>query len=187
MDDETLVQRSLAGDHSAFSELVKRYERPLFNVALRTLRNREDARDATQSAFVKAWLHLAQFDRGRRFFSWIYRITLNESLNRVRERRRVEPLDECLVDGGATPEDDAADRERSEQLERAVARLTDRQREVIVLRHALQLSYDEIADVLQLPARTVKSRLFSARTRLGEILRDMGYADAPGAVRTEAP
>ncbi|MEQ1832003.1 MAG: sigma-70 family RNA polymerase sigma factor [Candidatus Eisenbacteria bacterium] len=187
MDDETLVQRSLTGDHSAFAELVKRYERPLFHVALRTLRDHEEARDATQSAFVKAWLNLAQFDRTRRFFSWIYRITLNESLNRLRDRRPAEPLDERLVDGGVTPEDQVAGRERSEQLERAMARLTDKQREVIVLRHVLQLSYDEIADALQLPARTVKSRLFSARTRLGEILHDMGVALPPAASRSEAP
>lgn len=186
MDDETLVQRSLAGDHSAFSELVKRYERPLFNVALRTLQDREEARDATQCAFVKAWLHLAQFDRSRRFFSWIYRITLNESLNRMRSRRRAEPLDERLVDNGSTPEDDIVARERSEQLERAMAQLSDRQREVIVLRHWLQLSYDEMADLLQLPARTVKSRLFSARCRLGDILQAMRVADLPAAARTEA-
>lgn len=186
MDDETLVQRSLAGDHSAFSELVKRYERPLFNVALRTLQDREEARDATQGAFVKAWLHLDQFDRSRRFFSWIYRIALNEALNRVRARRSAEPLDERLVDGGASPEEQAVARERSEQLERAMAQLSDRQREVIVLRHWLQLSYDEMGDVLQLPARTVKSRLFSARTRLGAILREMGVRDTSDAARSEA-
>ena len=186
MDDETLVQRSLAGDHSAFAELVARYERPLFHVALRTLRDREEARDATQCAFVKAWLHLAGFDRSRRFFSWIYRILLNESLNRVRARRPGEPLDERLVDGGITPEGHIEDHELREQLERAMAKLTDRQREVIVLRHVLQLSYDEIADALQLPARTVKSRLFSARSRLGDILQDMGVEPAPNAVRREA-
>lgn len=174
MDDETLVQCSLAGDTRAFSELVRRYERPLYNVALRTLRDAEEARDATQSAFVKAWLHLAQFDRNRRFFSWIYRITLNEALNRATRRRRGEPLDERLVDPGESPEEQAEAHERRAQLDRAVARLSDSQREVIVLRHWLQLSYDEIADALQLPAKTVKSRLFAARSRLGELLQEMG-------------
>ena len=71
MDDETLVQRCLSGDTEAFGELVSRYERPLFNAALRLLRDREEARDATQNAFVKAWQNLPQFDRSRRFFSWI--------------------------------------------------------------------------------------------------------------------
>ena len=177
-DDETLVRCSLEGDTRAFSELVRRYERPLYNVALRTLRDAEEARDATQSAFVKAWLHLAQFDRSRRFFSWIYRITLNEALNRATRRRRGEPLDERLVDPGEAPEELAEGHERRAQLDRAIARLSESQREVIVLRHWLQLSYEEIGDALQLPAKTVKSRLFSARSRLAELLQEMGV-EAP--------
>ena len=178
MDDETLVQRCLAGDRAAFAELVRRYERPLFNVALRTLGDREEARDATQSAFVKAWVHLATFDRQRRFFSWLYRITLNESLNRLRGRRPAAPLDERLVDSQRTPVECAERAERARRLERAMAQLTHSQREVLVLRHWLDLSYDEIADALQVPAKTVKSRLFSARTRLAELLRALGV-EAP--------
>lgn len=174
MDDETLVQRSLSGDTEAFGELVGRYERPLFNAALRVLRDREDARDATQNAFVKAWRNLGQFDQSRRFFSWIYKIALNESLNRATRRKRSEELDDRLVDHNASP---AADAERSEQsalLERAIAQLSEAHREVIVMRHWLDLSYDEIADALHLPAKTVKSRLFTARTRLAGILTTMG-------------
>jgi RNA polymerase sigma-70 factor (ECF subfamily) len=178
MDDETLVQRCLSGDTEAFGELVSRYERPLFNVALRMLRDREEARDATQNAFVKAWQHLDQFDRSRRFFSWLYRIALNESLNRATRRKRSEPLDERLVDRGESPAEGAERTEQAVLLDRAVARLSDIYREVIVLRHWLDLSYDEIAEALHVPAKTVKSRLFSARARLGEILREMGF-DAP--------
>lgn len=178
MDDEALVRAGLAGDTEAFSELVRRYERPLYNLALRTLRDAEEARDATQSAFVKAWLHLAQFDQRRRFFSWMYRITLNECLTRRSRRKQGGPLDERFVDPGQTPEEQAEDRELRLQLDGAVARLSDQHREVIVLRHWLQLSYDEIADALQVPAKTVKSRLFSARSRLGELLQTMGV-EAP--------
>ena len=174
MDDETLVRKCLDGDTEAFGELVRRYERPLFNVALRMLRDREEARDATQNAFVKAWQHLDQFDRSRRFFSWLYRIALNESLNRATRRKKAEPLDERLVDRGASPAESAERSERSILIERAVEQLSDSYREVIVLRHWLDLSYDEIAEALHVPAKTVKSRLFSARTRLGEILATMG-------------
>src|SRR5438876_3439745 len=81
VDDETLVRASQAGDQDAFGELVRRLERPLFNVALRVLRDPEEARDATQTAFVKAWMHLDRFDQRHRFFSWMYRILLNEALN----------------------------------------------------------------------------------------------------------
>lgn len=174
MDDETLVQRCLSGDTEAFGELVSRYERPLFNAALRLLRDREEARDATQNAFVKAWQNLAQFDRSRRFFSWIYRITLNESLNRATRRKKAEPLDDRLVDHGASPAEHAERNQQSALLERAMAQLPDAQREVLVLRHWLDLSYDEIAEAIHLPSKTVKSRLFSARVRLAEVLATMG-------------
>lgn len=174
MDDETLVQRCLSGDTEAFGELVSRYERPLFNVALRMLRDHEEARDATQNAFVKAWQHLDQFDRSRRFFSWLYRIAVNESLNRATRRKQAEPLDENLVDRGHSPAERAERNEQSALIERAVDQLSDTYREVIVLRHWLDLSYDEIAEALHVPAKTVKSRLFSARARLGEILAAMG-------------
>lgn len=174
MDDETLVQKCLSGDTEAFGELVGRYERPIFNVALRVLRDREEARDATQNAFVKAWQHLDQFDGNRRFFSWLYRIAVNESLNRATRRRKAEPLDERLVDRGASPDACAERLEQSVLIERAIERLSDTHREVIVLRHWLDLSYEEIGEALHVPAKTVKSRLFSARTRLGEILTAMG-------------
>jgi len=174
MDDETLVQRCLEGDREAFGEIVSRYERPLFHVALRTLGNAEDARDATQSAFVKAWLHLRQFDRSRRLFSWLYRIALNEALNRLRARRQTVDLDECLVDSGQSPEESTEERERRQLLDRAMARLSGQHREVLMLRHWLQLSYEEIADALGIPSKTVKSRLFAARSRLGDVLREMG-------------
>ena len=178
MDEETLVTRCLSGDREAFADIVRLYERPMFNVALRTLGNREDARDATQGAFVKAWVNLAQFDRSRRLFSWIYRITLNEALNRPRARRRTEPLDEGFQDRGPSTEAGAEERELQGQLNAALAQLSDGQREVLVLRHWLNLSYEEIADAIGVPPKTVKSRLFSARTRLTEVLRSMGV-EAP--------
>lgn len=174
MDDHALVERSLSGDRSAFGELVRRYERPLFNVALRILRDREEARDATQTAFVKAWEHLVQFDRGHRFFSWIYRILMNEALNRATRRKRHEELDANLQDISGAPDDDA-DRERLKQIVNdALLDLPSEQRDVVVLRHWLDYSYDEIGEKLGIPAKTVKSRLFSARQRLGGILRLRG-------------
>lgn len=178
MDDEVLVRNSLAGDRGAFAEIVSRYERPLYNVALRTLGDPDDARDATQNAFVKAWMNLGQFDQSRKLFSWLYRIALNESINRLRTRRRQEPLDERLVDQGQAPDEGAEQQEQRQQLELAMAQLSEGYREVLVLRHWMQLSYDEIADAIGIPPKTVKSRLFSARTRLGEILRSMGV-EAP--------
>ena len=175
MDDSTLVQRCLAGDTEAFAELVDRYQRPLFNMALRLLRDREEARDATQNAFVKAWQHLDQFDPQRRFFSWLYRIGLNESLSRAARRKHLVPLDEQFADRAASPAERAECGERQRLVGRAVDGLSREHREVIVLRHWLDLSYDEIAEAIHVPAKTVKSRLFSARVRLAELLRGLGY------------
>ena len=168
MDDETLVQRCLSGDTEAFGELVSRYERPLFNVTLRMLRDHEEARDATQNAFVRAYVHLETFDPTRKFFSWIYRIVVNECLNVRRARRPQERLVDTLE---AKPSPDGVEAlERRDQIEVALQGLTEEYREVVVLRHFADLSYAEISEVVGVPEKTVRSRLFSARQRLGTLL-----------------
>jgi len=176
-DDEALVERSQAGDRDAFGELVRRLERPLFNVALRVLNDREEARDATQTAFVKAWMHLDHFDRHHRFFSWMYRILLNEALNR-RRKRRPEALSPDLPDRADTPPV-ALDRENVRGLvNEAVLELSPDQRDVVLLRHWLDLSYEDIGARLGVPAKTVKSRLFAARRSLESKLRTRGVESA---------
>lgn len=166
-DEGRLIARSVAGDAEAFEPLVARYYGPLFRVAVRLLGDREAARDATQTAFLKAYQALATCEPGRRFFSWIYRILLNDCLNTLRARRRTEPL-------GDLPRSEAADpveaRELRQRVREALLRLTAEQREVVVLRHFAEQSYDEIAATLHIPAKTVKSRLFGARQRLCELL-----------------
>jgi RNA polymerase sigma-70 factor (ECF subfamily) len=153
--------------------LLARYEKPLFNVALRMLRDREDARDATQTAFVRAWEHLGHYDRRHKFFSWIYRILFNEAINRLR-RRRTEPLDDHLVAGGRGPEEQAEQGEVEGLIQDALKQLSEEGRQVIVLRHWLDLSYEAMAEMIGIPEKTVKSRLFTARQKLGEILTQQG-------------
>ena len=92
-DEEALVLRSLAGDQKAFGELVGAHQQVLFNVALRMLNDREDARDVTQTAFLKAWRKLDTYDRRNKFFSWIYRILLNEALNQTPETVNKDPYE----------------------------------------------------------------------------------------------
>jgi RNA polymerase sigma-70 factor (ECF subfamily) len=175
VDDDALVQRSLAGDRNAFGELVTRYQGPLFNVAKRILRDHEEARDVTQTAFVKAWQNLHQFDRNHRFFSWIYRILMNEALNRSTRRRRHEELDVNLQDTASPPEDELARKRLKSRIGEALHELSSDSRDVVILRHWLELSYEEIGERLGLPAKTVKSRLFSARRKLGEVLMLRGW------------
>ena len=167
-DDAAVVARCLSGESDAFEQIVARYQRGLFNVALRMLGNYEDAKDATQTAFIRAYEHLDTFDRDQRFFSWIYRILKNECLNVLRARRPSEPVSLGLP--AEADRDSVEVQERHRAVQKALLALSLEYREVIVLRHFTDLSYDEIAAVLRVPAKTVKSRLYTARQQLGDLL-----------------
>ena len=170
--DPTLVGRARAGDTAAFEQLVERYHRVLFTVALRMLGEYEAADDAAQAAFVKGYQKLDSFDPARRFFSWIYRILVNECLNVRRDHRTLEPIPPDLRDP-ATPADFFERAERRERVQAAILALTIEYREVVVLRYFTELSYEEISEALHVPAKTVKSRLHTAKARLAAMLPDM--------------
>jgi RNA polymerase sigma-70 factor, ECF subfamily len=171
-DDLLCVARCLRGDASAFEPIVRRYQRVLFSVARRMLGNYEDAMDATQNTFVRAYQHLDTFDPDRRFFSWIYRIAVNECLNARRGRRPDEALADVFAESeGGNPLEMVAAQERSESIDAALVKLSEEHRLVVVLRHFADLSYTEISDAIGIPEKTVKSRLFDARQRLGALLR----------------
>jgi RNA polymerase sigma-70 factor (ECF subfamily) len=169
-DDTQLIAECLRGDASAFEPLVTKYQRVLFNVALRMLNDYEDARDVTQVTFLKAYQKLHTYDRRHKFFSWLYRILVNESLNALRGRKPQEALDARLAASNG-PLEAAQAAELSERIQAALRLLPMEQRAVVVLRHFAGLSYGEMALALRLPEKTVKSRLFTARRRLGELLR----------------
>ena len=170
-DDASLVGRSAGGDLEAFEILVARYQRVLFKVALRMLGDHADASDATQAALVKAYQNLGSFDPRFRFFSWMYRILLNECLNTRRGRRKYEQEEVAFeVAGNGTPLDALERTERRARIQKALMALPHDYRQVVVLRHFAELSYDDIAATLGIPAKVVKSRLFTARQRLAEML-----------------
>ena len=172
-DDVEWVARCLRGDHSAFEHIVRRYQKVLFSVAHRMLGNYEDALDVTQNTFVRAYDGLETYDPKRRFFSWIYRIAVNECLNFRRGRRETTtlPEDQSREPG---PGQLAEAAEESARIDSALIKLSEEHRIVVVLRHFAELTYSEIADVIGVPEKTVKSRLFEARQRLGELLRSQG-------------
>jgi RNA polymerase sigma-70 factor, ECF subfamily len=169
-DDVVLVERCLRGDMAAFRPLVERYERVLFTVALRMLEDYDEASDAVQNAFVRGYQKLKMYDHSHKFFSWLYRILVNECLN-VRRARRVQvPLEASL----AAPDDTYRAAEQAEiqaAVQSALMRLPAPYREVIVLKHFAGLSYREIAETLHVPEKTIKSRLYDARQRLGDLLQ----------------
>ena len=167
--DAALVDRFRRGDREAFAELVVRYQRPVYNAAWWVLRNAEDARDVAQNVFMKVAERLDEYDPRYRFFSWIYRIAVNESLNLLRRHDREEPLDDEVERAGPErddPEARVSEAERDGKVRDAVMRMSANDRTVLMLRHFSELSYQEIAEVLDVDEKTVKSRLFEARQRL---------------------
>ena len=165
-DENDLVRATLAGDRDAFNELVDRYQRPLFNMALRITGNREDALDVSQTAFLKAYDNLPRFKPTHRFFSWLYRIGMNEALDVVGRRKNYSRLSLETADPSAGPEAEYWGNQAGRRLQEALMELSPAYRAVIVLRHLHGLSYREIGEVVEAPAHTVKSRLFTARREL---------------------
>jgi RNA polymerase sigma-70 factor (ECF subfamily) len=165
--DRELVRRYLDGERAAGDELVDRFQRSVYNVALRMLGNVQDAEDVTQTTFGNAFAALDSYDPKYRFFSWIYRMTVNESLNTLKRRRDVVSLDGSFDVPAAAG---SSDSDAEVRVGRALLELKPDDRAVVVLRHFVSFSYEEISDVLDVPVKTVKSRLFTARERLRDSL-----------------
>lgn len=173
-EDSTLVRRCLEGHRNAFEQLVQRYQKPVFNVAWRTLHDRQDAMDVAQTTFLKAFEHLSSYDASYRFYSWIYRIAVNESLNALSARRSSAPIDDQEPDEAPGPDRQLEGDQTGRAIEDGLMRISPELRTVVILRHFMHLSYEDMADILALPAKTVKSRLYSARQALREHLLRAG-------------
>lgn len=174
--DQALLERFRGGDQAAFTELVVRYQRPIYNAAFWLLRNAEDANDITQIVFFRVAERLDEFDPKYKFFSWIYRIAVNESLNQLRRSGREDALDDEIDLPGAesaSPEWQVGEAEVSSRIQSALMTMNTNDRMVLTLRHFSELSYQEIGQILDLDAKTVKSRLFEARNRLAVLLKDL--------------
>ena len=176
-EEEHLIACCVAGDVEAFRPLVHRYQRLAFSVAFRMLGSRADAEDITQQAFVDAFNALDRFrGEGRRhaFSTWLLRIAVNRAKDVLKSKRRTEePLDRDVRGGEAafaydpsTPEANASSGERRQLLERALLQLPTKYREVLILKDAEDLSYEEIRAILQLPITTLKIRVVRARAML---------------------
>lgn len=174
--DQTLLQRYRNGDASAFRQLVVRYERPMYNAAFWVLRNADDARDVAQTVFMRVAERSDEYDPNYKFFSWIYRMAVNEALNLLRRNDREVALDDDADfpdEENADPLRSVQDGQRSRELRSALMKMSVTDRTVLTLRHFSELSYREIGDVLDLDEKTVKSRLFEARQRLKAMLPEL--------------
>lgn len=172
--DLALVQRCLNGDKRAYGTLVERHQTVMYNIALRMTGNREDAKDLTQNVFIKAFENLKRFKPEHKFFSWIYRMLVNESINFLRKRRSTVELQDYWHASEETAEDVYYRAEVSKAITSALMDIRLDYRIVIILRHFLDFTYREMSEIVGIPEKTVKSRLYSARQILGGILMERG-------------
>jgi RNA polymerase sigma-70 factor (ECF subfamily) len=190
-DDASLVARTLAGDQSAYAALVSRHESDVFHLALRYLRQREDAEDVVQEAFVRAYRALAQYDPTRPFGAWMHAITARlcidfhrrrrvktVSLTRPEEGSSSEEREWEIADPAEGPETQTERANEAARLEALIDRLPPDYRLAILLRHSQDLSYEEIAEATGAPIGTVKARIHRARNLLREWLEGREGASA---------
>lgn len=185
-EEYAVIRRVCAGDTDAFEALVTAYQKQVYNLALRTVGNEEDAADMTQEAFLRAYRSLGSFRGDSKFSVWLYRLTMNICIDFLRSRGRRPTVSLTAADEDEEPQelDVADDRfdpvqslERAElrrAVQRGLASLPEDYRRILMLRELSGLSYAEIGQVLRLEEGTVKSRLFRARKKLCDFLRKDG-------------
>ena len=169
--DHELVNQCLQGDNKAFDTLVKQYELQMFRIVFGIVNDAELAKDVTQAGFIKSWENLRTFKPEYKFFSWLYRIMVNEALNMKRNKKKHAVLSVYRSEDD-TPYQELAKKEENGLLLKAIESLPVDSTIVLYLRHFEELSYKEIADILEIEVKTVKSRLYSARIMLREKLFD---------------
>jgi RNA polymerase sigma-70 factor (ECF subfamily) len=183
-NDEQMVERALSGDPEAFGEIVRRWERRIFALAFGMLGREEDARDATQETFLSAFRNLRNFRGEAKVSSWLHRIAVNQCITRQRRakvRGETALEDEAEKNAAvfalpidASPARAAENIERSSAVRRAVSALPPDLRQVVVMKEFEELTFQEIADVLELPLSTVKSRIYTALRQLQLRLQKFG-------------
>jgi RNA polymerase sigma-70 factor (ECF subfamily) len=183
-DDDRLIDETLAGRSASFGLLVQKYQDRLYHAVVHVLGSREDARDVVQEACVQAFVKLDSFRRSSAFYTWLYRIALNMASSRRRRMRptvSVEQTREATgddpVDDGPSPDSFLEQDERARQVRRALATLSEEHRTILVLREMDGCCYETIAEMLDLPVGTVRSRLHRARLQLRNELREVLHAE----------
>ena len=183
LPDGTLIDRSLRGDAAAYGQLVRKHQDRLHHSITHLLGSADEACDVVQDAFVQAFVKLESFARTAAFYTWLYRIAVNLALSRRRRAKHHASLDHLRettnhepTDCGAAPDGQLLQQEQVERVQRALAALSDDYRVVVVMREMDELSYEEIAAILDVPVGTVRSRLSRARDRLRELLKETNEA-----------
>ncbi|MBI3837960.1 MAG: sigma-70 family RNA polymerase sigma factor [Planctomycetia bacterium] len=183
-DDAQLIDEALNGDSSAFGQLVTKYQDRLYNTLAHLVGSTDLAYDAVQDAFVQALVKLETFERSSSFYTWLYRIAFNQAISRRRREKPLvsveqvqeasghEPVDRC-----GPPESKLEQQERAAQVRAALAKVSDEHRAILILREVDDCPYEQIAEILDLPIGTIRSRLHRARLQLRDQLKGVFQED----------
>ena len=181
--DSPLIHRALRGDQKAYAELLERYRGPLYNLLYRMVRSKEETEDLVQEAFMKAFASLATFNEEFAFSTWLYKIAINNTIDHLRKKRlRTYSLDKPIQsregevkreypDVSWAADKDVLSTEKTAIISQAIDELPEKYRMAIILRHTEEKSYEEIAEILNIPLGTVKARIFRAREALKRKLK----------------
>ncbi len=178
VDDLKLIQNFKAGDEQAFNQLVIRYQEKVYWVVRRMIPDHDDADDITQNVFIKAYQSLHAFKGDSGFYTWIYRIAINLSLNEIRRKkiRKIFSIDDesavQLQSGDDHPLEQIEQKERTALIRKAIDRLPEKQKKVFVLRYFEELSYEEIAAILKTSVGGLKANYFHAVKKIGEMIKN---------------
>jgi RNA polymerase sigma-70 factor (ECF subfamily) len=179
--DSHLVSRYLAGDMTAFDELMIRYERQIYRVCYRFVNNRDDAMDLAQEVFIKAFEHLASFRQESSMKTWLYRIAMNHCINHVKKNaREFVEITDGIGSTRASVHADMEEREQREQFRLLVKRLPPKQKAILELRIHEQLSYEEIARMSGRSISTIKASVFFALEKLRKLVKEPKEKPARG-------
>jgi RNA polymerase sigma-70 factor, ECF subfamily len=184
IDEGSAIERCKSGDREAFAVIVQKYMKPAYYVALGYVGRPEDALDISQDAFINAFRHIKRFDSSKSFFPWFYSILKNLCMNHLSRtrRHRETSIDQMVEEEGQdripvetiNPEENALQKDLQEKIGQALLKLRHKDREIIILQHFQDYSYQEIGNLLGIPIGTVMSRLYSARQALRRELERMG-------------
>ncbi|HQO50581.1 MAG TPA: sigma-70 family RNA polymerase sigma factor [Bacteroidales bacterium] len=171
-EDLRLVSMVLDGQVNAFRHLVEKYQSPVYNLIVKIIHDKDEAKEITQEVFVKAYESLASFRSDHKFFSWIYRIAVNAALNQLKKQKKMVGLDTLK---GVSDAAEELMNEREQLLQKAIKMLNEKYSVLIVLKYYEQMSYKEVAETMAITEKKVRSRLFEARQQLKEMLEKTSY------------
>ncbi len=182
-DNSDLIKQAIEGDESAYRQLLENYRGAIFNLLFKMVRNKEETEDLVQEAFMKAFKALPSFNEEYAFSTWLYKIAINNCIDHMRKKRlktysinkpvqsKDGELDREFPDTSMSPDKELLNEERTLLIEAAIDELPENYKVAIVLRHSKEKSYEEIAELLDIPLGTVKARIFRAREMLKKKLK----------------